>query len=365
MRFPTSFSADLGFGRVVAFILASASVLLSGCASGDRLRRPPTVDLDERAMNIWQAIRAGDPVQMGRDFDPRVDRAFSKPDRAAFLGGLRQKYGRAEEMRFPVRRRKYEAVYPLRFERGELEMRLSTNERFAVIGLTIAPPKPATSVRNRTPISFPLEGIGVILWAPEGSEPNPRADSEAQRFALEIGASDSSGRVRKAGARENREFSCFGRNVRAPAGGTVIEAVDGVRDNRVGEPNPLSALGNAVMIEHAPGENSVLAHLKQGSVRVRAGQRVRRDQIIGQCGNSGNSMEPQLAYYMQDEAALQKGNPVQTRFERVRKLGKGPLAEDSPERAPFSPGAETLSDYWPARGDSLEDASPSRRAIGK
>lgn len=37
--------------------------------------------------------------------------------------------------------------------------------------------------------------------------------------------------------------------------------------------NPYSALGNAVFIEHRENEISVLAHFKQGSIRVNVGDR--------------------------------------------------------------------------------------------
>jgi murein DD-endopeptidase MepM/ murein hydrolase activator NlpD len=42
-------------------------------------------------------------------------------------------------------------------------------------------------------------------------------------------------------------------------------------------------------------------HMKQGSVRVRAGDRVRKGQTLGQVGDSGNSGEPHLHIQVQNE----------------------------------------------------------------
>ena len=53
--------------------------------------------------------------------------------------------------------------------------------------------------------------------------------------------------------------------------------------------NPKSLMGNYLVIDHGNGEYSVMAHLKQGSLRVKAGDRVNRGQPIGQVGLSGDA----------------------------------------------------------------------------
>ena len=42
------------------------------------------------------------------------------------------------------------------------------------------------------------------------------------------------------------------------------------------------------------------AHLQPGSQRVKVGDRVRRGQVIGLVGNSGNSTEPHLHFHISD-----------------------------------------------------------------
>ncbi|MBA3245999.1 MAG: M23 family metallopeptidase, partial [Actinobacteria bacterium] len=51
----------------------------------------------------------------------------------------------------------------------------------------------------------------------------------------------------------------------------------------------------------------------EGSVRVRAGQRVRAGDVLGLTGNSGNSSEPHLHFHVQDRPGLfgsARGLPV-------------------------------------------------------
>ena len=67
--------------------------------------------------------------------------------------------------------------------------------------------------------------------------------------------------------------------------------------------NLLVPFGNYIIIEHAPGEHSLLAHLKQQSVNVKAGDRVRRGQQIAEIGASGSSLMPHLHYQLQTTAA--------------------------------------------------------------
>jgi murein DD-endopeptidase MepM/ murein hydrolase activator NlpD len=96
-----------------------------------------------------------------------------------------------------------------------------------------------------------------------------------------------------------RDYYCFGQNVIAPAGGSVIVAMDGIEDNNPGEVNTLKNWGNAVIIKHAEGLYSKLCHLQKGSVSVKAGDNVHYGQVIGKVGNSGRSPYPHLHFQLQ------------------------------------------------------------------
>jgi hypothetical protein len=120
-------------------------------------------------------------------------------------------------------------------------------------------------------------------------------------------------------------FAGFGRPVHAPVDGVVVRAVDRFRDHRARTTYPQilyllvsgtfrelrgagGLMGNHVVLRAAEGsaEGSaegtyvVLAHLRRGSVRVRAGDVVRAGEVVGGCGNSGNSSEPHVHVQVMD-----------------------------------------------------------------
>ena len=124
-------------------------------------------------------------------------------------------------------------------------------------------------------------------------------------------------------------FPGFGRPVLAPFAGVVVAAHDGEPDHPAyrGLPSIGYALtqhrravagwvalaGNHVLIE---GGSVVVAvcHLQQGSVRVRGGQRVRPGDVLGRCGNSGNSTEPHVHVQAIDSRDVERANPVRLTF---------------------------------------------------
>lgn len=105
--------------------------------------------------------------------------------------------------------------------------------------------------------------------------------------------------------KRNEDYPSFGKPVRAPADGVVVEVETGQTDDGKFDPSTFKArpnlvLGNFVIIRHADGFYSALGHLKQGSVTVKAGDRVKAGQAVAAVGNSGTSMFPHLHYQLMD-----------------------------------------------------------------
>lgn len=76
--------------------------------------------------------------------------------------------------------------------------------------------------------------------------------------------------------------------------------------------------GNGIVIEHPRQYFTQYCHLKQGSIQVKVGEKVKRDQTIGQVGLSGNTSFPHLQL-----TTLKEGIPVDP-F-----TGEDPLTEKS------------------------------------
>lgn len=54
--------------------------------------------------------------------------------------------------------------------------------------------------------------------------------------------------------------------------------------------------GNAVVLDIGDGQYAYYAHMKPGSIRVKAGEHVKRGDWLGQIGNSGDSRWPHLHF---------------------------------------------------------------------
>ena len=83
-------------------------------------------------------------------------------------------------------------------------------------------------------------------------------------------------------------------------------------------------MGNCVIIDHGNSEYSVVAHMQQGSVTVKVGERVAAGQVIGKLGNSGDSFGPHLHYQLQSGPQLFHGPVAAVQVSKRR-------CSDSPE----------------------------------
>jgi len=73
-------------------------------------------------------------------------------------------------------------------------------------------------------------------------------------------------------------------------------------------------LGNYVVMESKKGVLALFAHLRQGSVLVSEGQNLDAGELIGQVGNSGNTIQPHLHFQLMKDHNLSQAVPVQFVF---------------------------------------------------
>jgi murein DD-endopeptidase len=132
----------------------------------------------------------------------------------------------------------------------------------------------------------------------------------AQRFAIDWVRMDARGEyARDHQGRRNVDWYGYGESVRAVADARVAAVIDGIPDNTPGENSravPMTVgtvLGNYVLLDLGPGRSTMhryalYGHLKPGTVQVRVGDLVRREQVLGNIGNSGNSDGPHLHFHV-------------------------------------------------------------------
>jgi murein DD-endopeptidase MepM/ murein hydrolase activator NlpD len=81
----------------------------------------------------------------------------------------------------------------------------------------------------------------------------------------------------------------------------------------------LAVAGNCVIIDHGNSEFSVMMHMCQGSVLVRAGDRVKQGDVVGDLGNSGDSFGPHLHYQLQAGPELFRDQSIPFTFGNVNR----------------------------------------------
>ena len=172
---------------------------------------------------------------------------------------------------------------------------------------------PVHTYEQKNVFRLPFAGEWLVAVGHRPGE-HHRTAADAQAFAWDIMALDEKGRgfrPRAGGGRPRAEDAVtFGLPLLAPAAGTVVRAKDGRRDV---DPGPAQfqggipegedrdvILGNYVVIDHGHGEFSLLAHMRNGSIAVKVGDRVRDGQKVGECGNSGNTTQPHVHFQVMD-----------------------------------------------------------------
>jgi hypothetical protein len=166
-------------------------------------------------------------------------------------------------------------------------------------------------------LAFPLNG-GTYYVAQGGSTQiiNIHRKSTSQRYALDLLKLGKIG-LRAAGfyPADPKKYSIFGADVVSPCDGVIRAAEDGFIDYSPPERDPEHRPGNFVALE-CNGATIYLAHLMNGSIRVKAGEPVRKGQILGRVGNSGNTTEPHLHIHAEEgpypgEFSGKRGVPIQ------------------------------------------------------
>ncbi|HUE76347.1 MAG TPA: alpha/beta fold hydrolase [Longimicrobiales bacterium] len=115
--------------------------------------------------------------------------------------------------------------------------------------------------------------------------------------------------------------STFGSEVIAVAEGRVVAVMEGIPDDPIGPLRPGEVInwetigGNRITVDLGGGRFAWYHHLQTGSLRVQPGEMVRRGEILGLVGNSGNSAAPHLHLEITDSETLGKGRGLPFVFE--------------------------------------------------
>jgi biotin carboxyl carrier protein len=127
-----------------------------------------------------------------------------------------------------------------------------------------------------------------------------------QRYAIDWVKVGADGRTFHGDEHNNKSYYAYDAEIHAVADGTIIEVKDGIPENlpnsgKIAAPISSDTLaGNHIIENLGSGRFAAYAHLRPGSLKVKAGDKVRAGQVLAHLGNTGNSSEPHLHFQICD-----------------------------------------------------------------
>ena len=184
---------------------------------------------------------------------------------------------------------------------------------------------PVSTYQQKTAFIFPLRGPAIVT---QGMWNNGGHSGYSNQYALDVNGLTGNYAAMLRDSEDLNAYATWGREVLAPADGEVVYARNDVPDNGPGVApegvfpklsDPIEATaGNAVVISHGNSEYSVMMHMQKGSVRVTKGQAVKRGDVIGLIGSSGDSFGPHLHFQVQTGPELFRHPSVPVVFENLK-----------------------------------------------
>ncbi len=160
---------------------------------------------------------------------------------------------------------------------------------------------------------FPLKGKVLVYDAHDLYAHHRRFDyefapikalgisSNFMRYAYDFVVLDINNKQFEGGGKKDEDYFGFGKGVYSIGTGKVIYASNNHKDDKAFDipgiaKNPLELYGNCIAILHADNSISIYGHLKQNSIKVKKGDTVQSQQLIGEIGVSGSSFFPHLHF---------------------------------------------------------------------
>tara|TARA_R110002020_G_scaffold60152_1_gene163353 strand:+ start:3145 stop:4122 length:978 start_codon:yes stop_codon:yes gene_type:complete len=273
-------------------------------------------------------------------FSSQMKAALPIEKTTEFVKGIKSQAGSIEKMEFTKYENGTYASYKTNFERAVFAVNISVDGENKINGLFVKPFQESnlpTLARNETKLILPFKGEWTVFWGGDTEELNYHVNTISQKNAFDIMITDEDGKTYKTDGQQNEDYYAFGKELIAPADAEVVLVVDGVKDNVPGEMNPIYIPGNTVILKTAANEYLFFAHFKQHSIVVKQGQKVKQGELLGLCGNSGNSSEAHLHFHIQNVEDMTKATGAKAYFDEILVNG------------------ELKTDYSPIKGDKIKN----------
>ena len=270
-------------------------------------------------------------------FNMRMQQAVNQETTNQIITSLQTRHGMMKSFDFLENEGSLER-FVAHFERGKQTIQISLDEQENISGLLFKPitdSRPPKFERNTTKLGLPFRGKWFTVWGGDTKAQNYHVNFPAQKGAFDFLVLGKNNKTYERSGTRNEDYFAFGQSIFAVCDAEVVEVITGVDDNKPGVMNSAQPLGNAVVLKTANDEYIFYAHFEKGTIKVEEGDMVRKGQLLGNCGNSGNSSEAHLHLHIQDGPDLFSDVGAKCYFEEIVVNG------------------ELKSDYSPVRLDKI------------
>lgn len=287
---------------------------------------PMSTQAKERAIKIFELFNAGQIGALWATFTEGTKKNYGSEEKfATQIKKIRDGVGTETKMLRetvgPTMRTSgtvYSRLSDFTNTRGEVVSVIGLNEQGQVDTFLLGPERVPYQghfggYKDVTKLKLPFSGEWFVEQGGRSTFLNGYFLSDDQRFSMDF-MLVKDGRIFSGDGSETSQYFCFGQPVLSPAEGQIVMVQDGFEDNDPGRPTRDSPRGNMVMIAHGNGEFSVMDHLKQNSVRVKKGDKVKQGDPVAECGNSGPSSVPHIHYQLQNSAGLPLPDSLPAQF---------------------------------------------------
>lgn len=272
-------------------------------------------------------------------FDTNMKAAMPLEKTLSFFENNVSPAGKIKTMEFS-KLRSTAHIYKSTFDLAILDITISLDSKDKINGFYIGQHQPETQgpklERNSTEMILPFKEEWTVFWGGTTVEQNYHVAYKNQKYAYDIVIMEN-GKTFKTDGKTNDDYYVFGKDIIAPCDAKVVQVITGVKDNIPGELNPKQFLGNAIILETEKAEFIAMAHFKEKSIVVKEGDQVKAGQLLGQCGNSGNSSEAHLHLSLQNVKNMYNAVGGKLYFKRIKVNG------------------EIKEDYLPVKNDKIKN----------
>jgi Peptidase family M23 len=265
----------------------------------------------DRARQIFGYFESGQSAQLFAAFSPQMKKNSSSAKVSTMAKEVASQLGREEKLigdNFAPDLLSRQTIYS-RFSqfsksKDPVFTLIAVDPQGMVATFQFRPAPPPSGNRFadykvKTKLKLPFTGEWFVYQGGTVAYQNGDAYRDAERYSL-IFTVLKNGQAFSGDGSKNEQFYCYGTPVAAPADGTVVMVNDTFADNTPGHSDQVLPNGNRVLISHGNQEYSLLLHLKQNSIKVKSGDKVKQGDVVAECGNSGNSPVPHLEYRLQN-----------------------------------------------------------------